>query len=93
LEPNHISAIRITVGKKGALKILLALFRRYYPKGADWENISQRDLNKVSRFINNRSMKLLGFKTPYQVFVALAPLIRVLILPISQGFKKRYNLS
>jgi len=36
------------------------------------ENVTQCDLNKVASFINNGPMKLLGFKTPYQVFVALA---------------------
>ena len=25
---------------------------------------------QVARFINNRPMKLLGFKTPYQIFIA-----------------------
>jgi len=33
-------------------------------------------LNKVARYINNRPMKLLRFKTPYQVFVALASWIQ-----------------
>jgi len=37
-------------------------------------------LNKVARYINNRPMKLLGYKTPYQVFIALASWIRAIII-------------
>jgi len=58
--------------EKGTVENLIGIIRRYYPKKTDWKNVSQWDLNKVARFINNRPMKLLGFKTPYQVFVALA---------------------
>jgi len=58
--------------EKGTVENLIGIVRRFYPKKTDWKYISQWDLNKVARFINNRPMKLLGFKTPYQVFVALA---------------------
>jgi len=58
--------------EKGTVENVIGIIRRFYPKKTDWNNISQWDLNKVARFINNRPMKLLGFKTPYQVFVALA---------------------
>jgi len=58
--------------EKGSVENIIGILRRFYPKKTDWKNISQRDLNKVSKFINNRPMNLLGFKTPYQVFVALA---------------------
>ena len=58
--------------EKGTVENIIGIIRRFYPKKTDWKNISQWDLNKISRFINNRPMKLLGFKTPYQVFVALA---------------------
>ena len=58
--------------EKGTVENIIGIIRRFYPKKTDWKNISQWDLNKIARFINNRPMKLLGFKTPYQVFVALA---------------------
>jgi transposase, IS30 family len=58
--------------EKGTVENIIGIIRRYYPKKTDWKNISQWDLNKIARFINNRPMKLLGFKTPYQAFVALA---------------------
>jgi IS30 family transposase len=58
--------------EKGTVENTIGIIRRFYPKKTDWNNITQWDLNKVARFINNRPMKLLGFKTPYQVFIALA---------------------
>ena len=58
--------------EKGSVENIIGIIRRFYPKKTDWKNISQWDLNKIARFINNRPMKLLGFKTPCQVFVALA---------------------
>ena len=58
--------------EKGTVENIIGIVRRFYPKKTDWKNISQWDLNKVSRFINNRPMKCLGYKTPCQVFVALA---------------------
>jgi IS30 family transposase len=58
--------------EKGSVENVIGIIRRFYPKKTDWNNVSQWDLNKVARSINNRPMKLLGFKTPYQVFVALA---------------------
>jgi IS30 family transposase len=58
--------------EKGTVENIIGFVRRYYPKKTDWKNITQWDLNKIARFINNRPMKLLGFKTPYQAFVALA---------------------
>ena len=58
--------------ERGTVENIIGIVRRFYPKKTDWNNVSQWDLNKVSRFINNRPMKLHGFKTPLQVFVALA---------------------
>jgi transposase, IS30 family len=58
--------------EKGTVENIIGIIRWFYPKKTDWENVTQWDLNKIARFINNRPMKLLGFKTPYQVFVALA---------------------
>ena len=58
--------------EKGTVENVIGIIRRFYPKKTDWNTISQWDLNKVARYINNRPMKLLSFKTPYQVFVALA---------------------
>ena len=58
--------------EKGTIENIIGIIRRFYPKNTDWNNISQCDLNKVARYINNRPMKLLGFKTPYMVFALTA---------------------
>ena len=58
--------------EKGTVENIIGIIRRFYPKKTDWKNISQWDLNRIAYYINNRPMKLLNFKTPYQVFIALA---------------------
>jgi IS30 family transposase len=58
--------------EKGTVEHMIGIIRRFYPKKTDWNKLSQWDLNKVARYINNRPLKLLHFKSPYQVFVALA---------------------
>ena len=57
--------------EKGTVENLIGIVRRFYPKKTDWSKVSQWDLNKVMRFVNNRPMKCLGYKTPLQV-IALA---------------------
>jgi len=57
--------------ERGTVENIIGIVRRFYPKKTDWKNVTQWDLNKVVRFINNRPMKCLGYKTPNQVFVAL----------------------
>jgi IS30 family transposase len=57
--------------EKGTVENIIGIVRRFYPKKTNWKYITQWDLNKVARFINNRPMKCLGFKSPYQL-IALA---------------------
>jgi IS30 family transposase len=59
-------------GEKGTVENIIGIVRRFYPKKTNWKNVSQWDLNKTARFINNRPLKCLHFKTPLQVHVALA---------------------
>jgi IS30 family transposase len=58
--------------EKGTVENLIGIVRRFYPKKTDWKNVSQWDLNKVARFINNRPMKCFRFRTSLQVHIALA---------------------
>jgi len=58
--------------EKGTVENIIGIIRRFYPKKTDWNNISQWDLNKVARYINNRPMKLLGYTSPLQVFALAA---------------------
>ena len=43
--------------EKGTVENAIGVIRRFYPKKTDWNSISQWDLNKVARFINNKPMK------------------------------------
>jgi len=43
------------------------LLRQYFPKGMDLSGLSQADLNKVARRLNQRPRKTLGFKTPADI--------------------------
>ncbi len=46
------------------------LLRQYYPKGMRLDNLSNQQLVKVIRKINNRPRKSLGYRTPWEVFHA-----------------------
>ncbi|MFM8330312.1 MAG: IS30 family transposase, partial [Candidatus Methylumidiphilus sp.] len=37
-------------------------------KGADLSKATQAELNAIARLLNNRPRKVLGFKTPAEVF-------------------------
>ena len=44
------------------------LLRQYFPKGTDLSRWSAGDLEAVALAINNRPRKILGWKTPAEVF-------------------------
>lgn len=52
------------------------LIRFFFPKGFDFRTVTQEDVDYVVDLINNRPRKVLGWKTPAEVFfdvsVALA---------------------
>lgn len=43
------------------------LIRRYFPKGTDFNQISQEQLKEVQDKLNSRPRKVLGFRTPYEM--------------------------
>ncbi|MGC2423229.1 MAG: hypothetical protein WA666_02615 [Nitrospirota bacterium] len=47
--------------------------RQYFPKGHDFKNITDEQINFVMDRLNNRPRKSLGFLTPMQVFYNLKP--------------------
>jgi IS30 family transposase len=57
--------------EKGSIENRIGIIRRFFPKKTNWALISQWQLNKIVKKINNRPMKCLGFKSPYEVFLAL----------------------
>ncbi|MCU7866447.1 MAG: IS30 family transposase [Candidatus Thiodiazotropha sp. (ex Lucinoma borealis)] len=44
------------------------LIHQYFPKGSDYTNITQKDIQTVMDKLNNRPRKCIGMKTPNQVF-------------------------
>lgn len=58
--------------EKGSVENCIGLLRRFYPKKTNWALLTQKELNIIERKLNTRPKKCLGFKTPEEVFVALA---------------------
>jgi IS30 family transposase len=48
------------------------LIRDFFPKGTDFSTISSAEIAKVERLLNSRPRKCLGFRSPKEVFNALA---------------------
>jgi IS30 family transposase len=44
------------------------LIRRYYPKGTNFEEINNDDLQFLAMYLNNKPRKCLGYKSPQQVW-------------------------
>lgn len=44
------------------------LLRQFFPKKSLFANVSQKDIDKAYRLINNRPRKRLNYLTPYEVF-------------------------
>ena len=48
------------------------LIRQYLPKGMPLDKVTQAEANEIARKMNQRPRKLLGFKTPEEVYTARA---------------------
>ena len=44
------------------------LFRQYFPKGSDLSIVSDTDVQRVENKLNSRPRKILGYRTPREVF-------------------------
>ena len=44
------------------------LIRQYFPKKIPFDNITNHELQRVARKLNDRPRKCLGYKTPFEVF-------------------------
>jgi IS30 family transposase len=53
--------------QKGAVENINGILRRYFPKGTDFANITQAELDKAVFLINNKPRKILGYKSALQV--------------------------
>ena len=45
------------------------LIRRFFPKGTDFNNVSDEDIAKVEHILNTRGRASLDYKTPNEVFL------------------------
>jgi len=54
--------------ERGANENTNGLLRQYFPKGCNFQNISDEEVTAVVEQINNRPRKCLGYRTPAEVF-------------------------
>lgn len=54
--------------QKGSVEQIIGLIRRYVPKGTDLRTITPTQLQIIQNRLNNRPRKVLGFRTPAEVF-------------------------
>jgi IS30 family transposase len=63
--------------QRGTVENTNGLLRQYFPRGADYSNLAETDLDLVADELNQRPRKTLGYRTPAEVFnqllVATAP--------------------
>ena len=57
--------------EKGTVENINGIIRRFFPKGTDFDAITKEEIKRVEDWINNRPMKVLGFKTPYEKYLEL----------------------
>lgn len=50
------------------------LIRRYLPKKTDFRNITDAQIERIEKELNHRPRKILGYRTPHEVFMELHPL-------------------
>lgn len=55
-------------GQKGAVENANKLLRQYFPKGTDFRDVKQVDLDRIQIKINSRPRKKLNFSTPKKEF-------------------------
>lgn len=52
--------------EKGTVENTVGRVRRFFPKGTSLDQVTQKQLRKVERILNNTPRKCLGFLTPYE---------------------------
>lgn len=59
--------------ERGLNEQINGLIRQYYPKGTDFESLTQTDVYEVMKQLNHRPRKTLNYKTPAEIlFPAIA---------------------
>lgn len=53
--------------QKGGVENANKMIRRYFPKGTDFAEVSQRDINRAIFIINQKPRKILGYQSAFEV--------------------------
>ena len=54
--------------QKGTVENTIGVLRRWLPKGYDLSNVGQTEVRRLQRWLNDRPMKILDYKTPNEVY-------------------------
>ncbi len=54
--------------ERGANENINGLIRQYIPKGADFSEITDKEIRRIENILNNRPRKRLGYLTPNEKF-------------------------
>ena len=68
LNTNSYFARPYCSNDKGTVENINGLIRRFFPKGTNFDNVSEEDIQYVQDWINNRPMKIHNYMTPKQIF-------------------------
>jgi transposase, IS30 family len=63
--------ILTTLRSEGLNENMNGLIRQYFPKGTNFNNVSDDEINDVVYKLNHRPRKCLNYKTPHEVFYGL----------------------
>ena len=65
--------------EKGTVENINGLIRRFFPKKTDFDKITDQEIQQVEDWINNRPMKVLGYKSPNEKYAELQQNLSVAI--------------
>ena len=54
--------------EKGSVEQVNGLIRRFFPKGTNFHELRQGEINRIEKLLNHRPRKCLQYRTPYEVF-------------------------
>ena len=53
--------------EKGSVENRIGLIRMFFPKKTDFTKVGDEEVKKVQEMINNRPLRMFGYKTPNQI--------------------------